>query len=378
LAKLISLYEIQKTIAQDRFCVKTRPRLYRTPSILIALLSSVTVSIAQTTPVAPSQGPGVQSARDAREPEVLATCKHPVPPADFKAPPGFKPPSGEAHEYSISAIRNVVAAGARWTTFWSVAGNNADGIVATSDGGLLVAQNSNSAVIELDKIGKETVLFRDTNTGGALSMGKNGALFIVQRGLYPSIWELRPERRLLASQYRGDPLDCLRTVINDLTADRRGGVYFTDGGVFYADAKGSITRYGENLTTNGIILSRDEKTLYVTNRNSVAAFDVQPDGSLANQREFAKLHGLGDGTTIDGDGRLYVTANGEMDGIDVLSDKGEPLGFIPAPYPVISIAFGGPGKKTLYAVATTGKPPAQAAAILTLPMIAAGYPGRAK
>jgi gluconolactonase len=358
--------------------VKTRPPLYRTPSILIALLSSVTVSIAQTASVAPTQGPGVQSARDAREPQVLATCKHLVPPSTFKAPPGFKPPTGEAHDYSIGAIRGVIGAGARWKTLWSVDGNNADGIVATPDGGLLIAQNSNSAVLELDANGKETVLFRDTNTGGALSMSTHGALFIVQRGLNPSIWQLRPQRELLADKYQGDPLDCLRTVINDLSADSRGGVYFTDGGLFYADVKGTITPFGAGLTTNGIILSPDERTLYVTNRDSVAAFDVQPDGSLTHQREFGKLHGLGDGAAVDAAGRVYVTAHGEADGIDIFSAKGDSLGFIPTPYPVISLAFGGPGKKTLYAVAETGKSPAQAAAILTVPMIAAGYPGRAK
>ena len=364
--------------------MKTRSPLYRTPSILIALLSSVTVSIAlaqgssgQTAQVAPAQGPGVHSARDAREPQVLATCKHLVAPSTFKRPPGFKPPSGEAREYSISAIAGVVASGARWKTVWSVDGNNADGIVATSDG-LLVAQNNNSAVIELDKNGKETVAFRDTNTGGALSMSKKGALFIVQRGLYPSIWQLRPQRKLLADKYQGDPLDCLRTVINDLSADSHGGVYFTDGGLFYAAADGSITAYGENLSTNGIILSPDEKTLYVTNTDVVVAFDVQPDSSLTHQREFGKLHGLGDGATIDAAGRVYVTAHGAEDGIDVFSNKGEPLGFIPTPYPVISLSFGGPGKKILYTVAETGKSPAQAAKILSINMIAAGYRGRAK
>jgi gluconolactonase len=345
---------------------------------LIALLSSVTVSIAQSPPVAATQGAGVQSARDAREPQVLATCKHLVPPATFKAPSGFKPPTGEARDYSITAIHGVIAAGARWKTLWSVDGNNADGIVVTPGGGLLIAQNSNSAVIELDGNGKETVLFRDTNTGGALSMSSKGALFIVQRGLYPSIWQLRPQRQLLANKYQDDPLDCLRTVINDLSADSRGGVYFTDGGLFHADAQGTITRFGTDLATNGIILSPDEKTLYVTNRDSVAAFDVQPDGSLTHQREFGTLHGLGDGAAIDAAGRVYVTAHGQEDGVDIFSAKGDPLGFIPTPYPLISLAFGGPAKKTLYAVAETGKSPAQAAAILTVPMIAAGYPGRAK
>ncbi len=358
--------------------MKTRSQLYRPPSILMLLLSSVTVSLAQTAAVAPAQGPGVQSARDAREPQVLTTCKHLAAPSAFKAPPGFKPPSGEAHDYSVDSIQGVIAAGTRWRTVWSVDGNNADGIIATPDGGLMIAQNNNSAVIGLDPSGKATVLFQNTNTGGALSMSRSGALFIVERGLYPSIWQLRPQRKLLADKYLGDPLDCLRTVINDLTADHRGGVYFTDGGLFYAAADGSITQYGESLTTNGIILSPDEKTLYVTNSDSVVAFDVQPDTSLTHQRDFGKLRGLGDGATIDADGRVYVTEHGSQDGIEVFSNKGQSLGIIPTPYPVISLAFGGPGKKTLYAVAETGKSPAQAAAILAMPMIAAGYPGRAK
>jgi gluconolactonase len=332
---------------------------------------------ASAAPAAPTQGPGVQSARDAREPQVLATCKHPPAPPTFKLPPGFTPPTGEPQEYSVAGIAGVVAGEEQWKKIWSVQGNNADGLVGTDDGGLLIAQNSNSAVVKLDKDGNLAVLFKDTNTGGALSMSKKGALFIVQRGLYPSVWQLRPQRKLLADKYQGDPLDCLGSVINDLTADSHGGVYFTDGGLYYVDAKGVITKYGEDLSTNGIILSPDEKTLYVTNKDTVVAFDVKSGGALAHQRDFAKLPGAGAGATIDAQGRLYVTARGK-DGVHVFSLKGEALGDIPTPYPVISVAFGGPGKKTLYAVAETGKSPAQAATILAIPMIATGYAGRAK
>ena len=44
---------------------------------------------------------------------------------------------------------------------------------------------------------------------------------------------------------------------------------------------------------NGIILSPDEKTLYVANTLGayVIAFDVQPDGSVRNERNFARLAG---------------------------------------------------------------------------------------
>jgi hypothetical protein len=65
-----------------------------------------------------------------------------------------------------------------------------------------------------------------------------------------------------------------------VSADGRGGVYSTDGDVFYVGARGLITRYGKNLATNGIILSADEETLDATSRDSLVACDVQSDGLL--------------------------------------------------------------------------------------------------
>ena len=55
-------------------------------------------------------------------------------------------------------------------------------------------------------------------------------------------------------------------MINDLTADSKGGVYFTHGGLFYADPKGVVKQYGEGLRTNGVVLSPDEKVVYVDER----------------------------------------------------------------------------------------------------------------
>jgi len=106
---------------------------------------------------------------------------------------------------------------------------------------------------------------------------------------------------------------------------------------------------GENIRTNGITLSRDEKTLYVTNGAIIVAFDVQTDGSVANQRDFAKLEagGVGDGMAIDSAGRIYVSS---APGVQVLDAEGKYLGVIPAPRAVISAAFSGPDKKTLYVV----------------------------
>jgi gluconolactonase len=239
-------------------------------------------------------------------------------------------------------------------------------------------------VVKLDKDGKVSTVYKDTHTGGALSMNKKGELFMVQRGLHANVTQLTPKRRIIADKLpNGDPLDCLGGVINDLTADSRGGAYFTMGGLFHASPNGVVTRYGEGLSTNGVLLSADEKTLHVTNgtfgapSSAIAVFDVQPDGSLTNQREFVRLPAGGaDGLTIDSENRLYVTAGPNL---FVVSPDGKLVGTIPSPYSLITAAFAGKDKKTMYAVVSLiDASRLQHAYVYSIPMIAQGYKGRAK
>jgi len=327
-------------------------------------------------PAGKTTGPGVQAPRDSKEPEVLKTCKVP-PPAPTGGPRRGGAPAAEApRPKETTEIPGVVAAGQQWKEVWEVDGNNADGIVATKDGGILIAQNDNSDVIKLDPDGKTSVAYRDLNTSGALAVNSKGALFVNNRGLRASVEELAPKRKTLANDYNGDSFDCIGGVLNDLTATSKGGVYFTMGAVFYSDPQGKVTKYGDHLFTNGIVLSPDEKHLFVTNGPTLAEFDVQKNGSLTNQREFAKLEGGGfggDGSTFDSEGRIYVTSNG---GINVISPDGKNLGLIPTPRDVISVAFSGPDRKTLYAVSRDNR--MNKDWIIALQMIAQGPKGRGK
>jgi len=350
----------------------------------------VLVSAVALAQIALPPGASPQATQDPGYQALIATCKTPPPaPAARGGGPGRGRPGGPGAaadatfppppaEYSVTAIPGVIAAGQKWTKVWEVSGNNADGILGDKNGDVLIAQNHNSAVVKLDKAGKASTIYKDTHTGGALSMNKKGELFIVERGLHSNVTQLTPKRQILADKLQnGDPLDCLGGVINDLTADSNGGVYFTMGGLFHANAKGVVTPYGENLRTNGVVLSPDEKTLYVTNGGTVAAFDVQPDGSLKNQREFVKLpSGGGDGLTVDSEGRLYVTAG---PAVHVAAPDGKLLGSIPAPYGLITAAFAGRDKKTLYAVVSLIDPMRlQHAYVYSIPMQAQGYKDRAK
>jgi gluconolactonase len=356
--------------------------------VALCLAGAASIAAQDVAPLLPparadAPAPSISSPDDPGLAALIATCRTPPPPRRAAPGAGRGTPAPAARTYAVSAIPGVIAAGQRWTFLWQEAGNNGDGIVGTEDGGLLIAQNDNSQVVKLDRRGQASVVYSNTHTGGSLSFNSKGALFIVERGLRTAIAQLAPRRAILANQYQGDPLDCATGPNpNDLTADSRGGVYFTMGGVFYASPAGLVTKYGENITPNGIILSADEKTLYVTNGPALAAFDVQPDGSLTNQREFARLAGggNGDGSAIDAVGRVYVTTN---PGVQVISAGGMYLGLIPTPRPVISAAFGGADKKTLFVLArgardAGGAEVANAAQVYAIRMIARGYKGRAK
>jgi gluconolactonase len=351
--------------------------------ILLATLlgCACAVAFAQSPPAALPVGNSLQSWQDPGLPAVLAKCKNPAKP--FSLPPmppaSAAPPPAPASKPVIStAIPGVIAAGQTWKVVWAGDGNNADGIIATPDGGgILAARNDASDVMKVDANGAASIVHRDTHTGGSLSRNSKGALFIVARGLNPAVWQLEPQRKLLANSYQGEPLDCLGGILNDLVADSKGGAYLTFGGVFYASPSGVITQYGQGLQTNGITLSRDEKTLYVTNAQTLVAFDVQPDGALSNQREFAKLAGgRGDGSAIDAAGRIYVSTGS---GVDVVAPDGKFLGTIPGPEGLHGVAFSGTDKKTLYAVTLTGfMTPIRKSQVISIPMIAQGYQGRAK
>jgi sugar lactone lactonase YvrE len=303
-------------------------------------------------------------------------------------------------DYTVTSIPGVVAAGQTWKTVWTGRGNNADGPVATSDGGILVAQNSDSRIMKLDKDNNVSFPYENTRTAGSVSINKKNQVFVLERALPQDILQLAPKRQILADKYMGEPIDCAGGLLNDMTADSKGGVYFTKGGVHYANAKGEVTKYG-TIGGNGIILSPDEKTLYVTGRlgggarggaaaagppapgaapaagpggpgggGGLVAFDVQPDGSLINERQFSTCP-CGDGSAVDAMGRIYSTGGG---GVQVVDKDGKFLGEIPTPLGLISVAFSGRDKKTLYGIANNQ----QFDEIFTLQMIAQGYKGRPK
>jgi gluconolactonase len=306
-----------------------------------------------------------------------------------------------ARAVTVVEIPGIIAAGTTWRLAWQ-GSDNADGLVGTSDGGVLFAQEQPNRISKLDQNDRVSIVLQDTHGAGSLAIDSKGRIIAVQRtctdpgrqgrgeGASPcleptAVAVLAPERRVLANNFEGKPLGRL----NDLVVDKNGGVYFTSGGAYYANSRGEVTMLGDDIRANGIMLSRDERIVYVTNGGVVLAFDIQPDGTVRNRRDFGTLEGgsSGDGMAIDANGRLYVTSG---PGVQVLSPDGKYLGVIPTPRNAISVAFSGPDKKTLYVVGSGALGPDgkefttpagvrnNAKTIYKITMLAQGFEGRAK
>jgi gluconolactonase len=275
-------------------------------------------------------------------------------------------PAAEA-TVDIAAIPGVVSGDAQWSKFWE-GPMIVDGMTADADGNILFAQEQSTSIINVWPDGKSWVQWPVVAGAGSVSIDSEGRTFASDRSctdpglglganctILSKIVQLTPERRTVADKF---PDGSTLGRINDLRADGHGGAYYTQGGLFHAKADGTVDTViaagnpqQGGVFTNGVELSPDRKTLYVTNRTTIIAFDVAADGSLSNRRDFVTLANEpegsfgGDGMTVDADGRLYVTAG---PGVYVFDKTGKQLGIIPTPRRSITLAFGGPDRRTLY------------------------------
>ncbi len=349
-------------------------------ALLTALLGSLALPVAMAQlPVGPVQpaGSGVQAGSDVRDALVRSLCNLPPPPPRPRRPFSFRPRPTGPFPYSVKAIPGVVAAGARWKLIWVHNGNNADGMVAQPDGSVLAAQNDDSAVVRITPDGHSSIVYVDTDTGGSLAENKLGQLFIAERSVIPSVWELAPERKLIADSYQGKPLECQgRGGMDAAVALHTGGVYFGYAGLYYASPGGQVTKVFDQ-DVNDAVLSPDETKLYMGSNGNVYVADVGADGLLSNTHVLAKIPGGGnDGGAVDAEGRIYMAG---YPGVRVFAPDGKYLGTIPAPRNLIDVVFAGPEKKTLFAVAYVLDPGTRGHdEVYTLPMIAQGYVGRGK
>lgn len=263
--------------------------------------------------------------------------------------------------------------------------------------GLVFSESQGNRIVRLDGRDQPVTFVGDLYNPLGMTFDAQGRLVSLQTrtGLTGPrvVWPAGKEA-VVADNFQGRPFGRP----NDIIADRRGGVYFTDlpnsqpipadmpPAVYYVPPGGAAIRVAENIgRPNGLQLSRDEKIFYVNDTAGIHAyaFDIQPDGRLTNRRVFATYVGRdqtiaptapprsnADGLTIDAEGRLYALTES---GIEVVSPTGQSLGVIPVwciTRRCQNLSFGGADKRTLY-VAGGGT-------LLRIPMRARGFTGRVK
>lgn len=221
------------------------------------------------------------------------------------------------------------------------------------------------------RIGPAEVFLEESKSANGLMFDGQGRLLGCQmKGNVVSIDTATKQVDILSNRYQYKPFNAC----NDLVVDRQGGIYFTDPrfaapdpwpqgieAFYYRHPDGKVVRLAEDLVApNGIILSPDEKTLYVvpSMQKEVMAYDVEAPGKIGKGRVLFEIlqpkdkhNSGGDGLSIDVQGNLYVTTDL---GVQCVSVNGSFLGLIAFPEQPANCAFGGPGNKVLFATCRTG------------------------
>lgn len=215
--------------------------------------------------------------------------------------------------------------------------------------------------------------FQEPGSNG-LGRDAHGRLLICQHGERRIARYENGKFTALADRFEGKRFNSP----NDLAVRKSGEIYFTDppyglaklndsplkelawNGVYRIGKNGEVTLLTKTLTfPNGIGFSPDEKILYVAVSDQkaprIVAFEVQPDGTIANERTFFDAQalrkdggkGLPDGLKVDREGNLWATGPG---GVLVISPAGKLLGRLNTGEATGNCCWGGDGA-TLYITA---------------------------
>jgi gluconolactonase len=185
-------------------------------------------------------------------------------------------------------------------------------------------------------------------------------------------------RETVASHFEGKELNSP----NDVVVHSDGSIYFSDPwygrmpvfglererdlgwqGVFRVPPSGGDPELVVGRDTyeqpNGLCFSPDESLLYINDTPGayIDVYDVNEDGSLANERRFFSGIGSGiieegipDGMKCDERGNIWVTGPG---GIWVISSAGEQLAVIEVPENTGNLTWGGEDWHTLFIPSST-------------------------
>jgi len=271
---------------------------------------------------------------------------------------------------TITGLDDIVESGApeRIATGFK----NTEGPVWHPDGYLLFSDINGNTISKWTPDGKVETFRSPSGYSNGLAFDRQGRLISCEHG----------NRRVSRTESDGSIVTLVNehekkrlNSPNDAIVRSDGSIYFTDPpygitgsagppgvqelafqGVYriLPDGKTLVLLVKELFRPNGLAFSPDEQVLYIADTQrtrAVHAYDVQKDGSLANNRVFAKISGWPDGIKVDTQGNLYVTTN--RPAVEVYDRTGRFIGNIAIPEITRNCAFGGSDYKTLFITAMT-------------------------
>ena len=216
------------------------------------------------------------------------------------------------------------------------------------------------------KTGEATVWRSPSGMSNGLKFDKDGNMIAALGADYGGRMLIKTDMAtgksyILSGLYDGRPYNAL----NDVTIDEQGRIYFSDPrylghepvdqpgfAVYRLDPDGMVERIiTDGGKTNGVLVSPDQKTLYVVSNDNgwldfqqlkkgqktaqghhvLQAYDLAADGTVSNRRVLVDYHPQSgpDGIIADVDGNLYAAVRAEnRPGIVVYNPEGKELAYI--------------------------------------------------
>ncbi|MCX6605782.1 MAG: SMP-30/gluconolactonase/LRE family protein [Acidobacteria bacterium] len=217
----------------------------------------------------------------------------------------------------------------------------AEGPAYSRRGYLLFTDIRNARIHKWEK-GQLSVFRENSNRANGLTFDHQGRLLVAEGGGRVTRTEKNGSITVLAETSLQGP--------NDIVYAIDGSIYFTDlpkGRVYQITRQGQVRVVAETAGPNGLALSPNQQDLYVADYKvgGVKIHAIEPDGSLQAGKAFAPL--TVDGLKTDEAGNVWMAS---VEGIEVYTVHGEPLGKIPTPERPTNCGFSG---GTLYVTTPT-------------------------
>ena len=242
-----------------------------------------------------------------------------------------------------------------------------EGPTGDASGNIWFTDIPRNQIHHIDPAGKLSVFIEPSGHCNGLMVAGDRLLACEMDGRLKQFSLADKKETALAEQYEGKRFNAP----NDLVIDQSGGIYFTDPryrapdpwpqgkeAVYYRAVDGTVTRIiDDRKAPNGVILSPDEKNLYVipSMEKEMWAYPVEGPGKIGKGKLLCELRqrpgetsGGGDGLTIDTKGNLYITSGL---GVQVVSPDGKILGVIAFPEQPANVTFVGTDRRTLFVTA---------------------------